>query len=304
MSTYNGEKYVAEQIQSILCQDDVDVQLLIRDDGSTDNTRAVIDKLAAEHSNISIVRGENVGFVKSFGELVHLALSCEADYYAFVDQDDIWMSNKLLTQCNALDAFDKDVPALSSCNSIYIDVNGNEQGLFHPIRPYYTKGNVIYIGTEQGCSMVFNRKCIELYDAYPPTITWHDRWMFLIAFFLGNVYYEHRPLFYYRIHGNNALGENKRPPKIFSKEWLKDKRDRWLSKKQKHQHAYMTEEFYNTFFEQLTIKDKKVIRHYLRYQDHLLDKLAFLFCPIYKTPYVHSFHKREQIFRQKLCNIV
>ena len=74
MSTYNGERFLKEQIDSILSQEGVDVRLLVRDDGSTDRTWEILEVYASGYRNIVITRGENVGFVKSFSALVRMAL--------------------------------------------------------------------------------------------------------------------------------------------------------------------------------------------------------------------------------------
>ena len=87
MSTYNGELFLKEQIDSILSQEGVDVRLLVRDDGSKDNTCSILSDYASAHQNIEWKACENVGFVKSFSALVKMAMTSEipADYYAFAD---------------------------------------------------------------------------------------------------------------------------------------------------------------------------------------------------------------------------
>lgn len=94
MSTYNGEKYLKEQIDSILSQEGVDVRLYIRDDGSSDRTTDILASYQ-EHKNVKIEKGNNLGFAKSF--LTALDECDEADYYAFSDQDDVWEKDKLST---------------------------------------------------------------------------------------------------------------------------------------------------------------------------------------------------------------
>ena len=92
MSTYNGEKYIEQQIKSILAQENVDVTLYIRDDGSFDNTVYCIKKF--QDKNINIIIGDNKGPCNSFLELVNL-VDDTYDYYAFSDQDDVWLPQKL-----------------------------------------------------------------------------------------------------------------------------------------------------------------------------------------------------------------
>ena len=93
MSTYNGEKYIREQIDSILHQKDVKVDIVVRDDGSKDNTQNILKNYSSKYKNIKWSQGDNVGPCKSFLELLYS--SGEYEYYAFADQDDYWYPNKL-----------------------------------------------------------------------------------------------------------------------------------------------------------------------------------------------------------------
>ena len=139
MSTYNGGRFLKEQIDSILSQEDVDVRLLVRDDGSKDNTCSILSEYASVHQNIEWKACENVGFVRSFSALVRMALESEiaADYYAFADQDDIWMSKKLITACSVLFSKDASKPNLFTSNSMQVDADGKELELFHIFGFYY-----------------------------------------------------------------------------------------------------------------------------------------------------------------------
>lgn len=96
MSTYNGEKYLREQLDSILAQTNVDVHITIRDDGSSDGTANILDEYQEKYLNkITVYSKGNVrkGYAKSFIELISLAIP-DADYYAFADQDDVWLPEK------------------------------------------------------------------------------------------------------------------------------------------------------------------------------------------------------------------
>ena len=86
LSTYNGEKYIKEQIDSILSQT-VPVHLLIRDDGSSDDTPYIIAKYAERYSNIELIRGRNLGFVGSFNSLISSEFAEKYEWIAFCDQD-------------------------------------------------------------------------------------------------------------------------------------------------------------------------------------------------------------------------
>lgn len=105
MSTYNGEKFVREQIQSIIFQkisEQYILELFVRDDGSTDTTPKIVDLIASQFADkISVVKDEsgNLGVKKSFIKLVE---NIDADFYFFADQDDIWLTDKVETMVNIL----------------------------------------------------------------------------------------------------------------------------------------------------------------------------------------------------------
>ena len=92
ISTYNGHLYLDEQLESLYQLEHSKIMIVIRDDGSDDQTQLIIEKWA-NILDISLTKGTNVGWRKSFMELIYN--SPESDYYAFCDQDDIWLPNKL-----------------------------------------------------------------------------------------------------------------------------------------------------------------------------------------------------------------
>lgn len=113
ISTYNGGAYIEEQLDSILAQNYSDYRIYIRDDGSRDDTLSVIEKYIRNHpceEPISLIRGENIGFCKSFFTL--LAEASEGDYWAFCDQDDVWYSDKLRLAVEWMEQQKQDIPLL------------------------------------------------------------------------------------------------------------------------------------------------------------------------------------------------
>ena len=288
MSTYNGERFLEEQLDSILSQEDVNVSLLVRDDGSKDNTCQILSDYALKHQNIELKLCENVGFVKSFSELVKMAvtLDIDADYYAFADQDDIWMPQKLAMACSVLAMKDNSKPNLFTSNSMQIDAEGRELELFHKgPEPKFRKGNVLVFGTEQGCSMVFNRKAVEIYSEHEPSLTWHDRWLYHICYFLGSVTYNHQPLFYYRRHEKNALANHKagslegEPSKI-----VRVYRILFVEPPVTN-HVEMAQEFYDHFASRLKKDDQKLFRRFIVCRRSLASKIYMLFSRHFIYPY-------------------
>lgn len=121
MSTYNGEKWLKEQIDSILASREVKVDILVRDDGSSDNTLSILN-LYKNNNRLNYYVGENIGPAQSFRDLVD---RCEFGYdaYAYADQDDIWSEKKLFYATEALEK--TDTPYLWECG---LRRFGNETG--------------------------------------------------------------------------------------------------------------------------------------------------------------------------------
>lgn len=303
MSTYNGEAYLKEQLDSILAQKGVEVNLLVRDDGSKDSTVQILQHYSDKYSNIRFYAGDNLGFIRSFSDLMKEALkdNLHSGFYAFADQDDIWVSDKLYTACTALMSKDATKPLLFTCNSMKIDSKGKELGLFHEGDiPVYQKGNVLVYGTEQGCSMTFNRKALEIYTTHEPEITYHDRWLFFICYYLGDITYEHRPLFYYRIHEGNALGKIEHKP---TKGWemVKDRLYFYFMAPPVTRHQEMATEFYNCFQSQMVKEDRMLFMKYISYRHNLMSKLYLMFNSSFQFPFGnHNSAQRRLLLFNKL----
>ena len=116
MSTYNGEKYIRMQLDSILGQTYENLCLLIRDDGSTDRTVSILEEYAKRDNRITYYTGKNIGVIQSFLELLRNS-SEEAGYYAFADQDDVWLPEKIGRAVEKIEAVQE--PALY-CSETYL----------------------------------------------------------------------------------------------------------------------------------------------------------------------------------------
>ena len=115
LASYNGEKFIAQQIESILNQDvDNPIQLFIRDDGSTDNTVSIIKEMAKKDGRITLIQSDNMGGVASFFALLKMAhnLPDEYEYFSLSDQDDVWDLDKLRIAVDAVKSKDPQIPVL------------------------------------------------------------------------------------------------------------------------------------------------------------------------------------------------
>ena len=207
LSAYNGEKYIAQQIDSILRQKEVCVFLLVRDDGSVDATAKILAAYAAAHSNIQIYMGENIGTQKSYFDLL-LHADDAMDYYAFSDQDDIWHPYKLQRAVQMLD-MQADIQTLLYAGNVVYASAGMEERKYvsRRLRRQPSFGNALVENICIGCTEVFNQHLLTLARTHPPQCEiLHDWWLYMTASCFGKVCFDKRASILYRQHGQNQIG--------------------------------------------------------------------------------------------------
>ncbi|MCR5416171.1 MAG: glycosyltransferase [Pseudobutyrivibrio sp.] len=233
MSTYNGHEYIIEQIESILAQDYTDFNLFVRDDGSSDNTLEILQKLATRDSRIKLVfdkvgqTNSNKGFGESFSIAIGQAMAQgDFSYFAFCDQDDYWEPTKLSHAVAAMENSDMKRPTLYASNYYICDSNLQVQGTFADSTPLknVTFENLFFEGVFPGFTIVINkvlaRKAFSHLDM--GDIYYHDKWVTLIAMGLnGKLMYDVTPLAKYRRHEGAASSTNLGPVKKLK--WRIDK---------------------------------------------------------------------------------
>ena len=206
MSAYNGEKYIREQVESILKQSEVEVHLLIRDDGSKDGTVEIL-KSYENYNNIEVYQGGNLGACQSFFDLMQHA-STEYSYYAFADQDDVWQKDKLKEAIRMMQG-EKEVPVLYCGSYQLTDSALHELPGRRASEKNISFGNALIESNCTGCTAVFNRKTLELAKRKIPKEAYmHDWWLYLMASAFGKVVYDETPHMMYRQHESNVLGGN------------------------------------------------------------------------------------------------
>lgn len=203
LSTYNGERYLEQLINSVLIQKNVNVDILVRDDGSIDNTLKILEKYKNKHFRIYF--GENLKPARSFLDLMKNA-PLEYDYYALCDQDDVWNADKLETAVKYLENIEK--PALYSCAVDITDKDLNHLRISRH-RNTFEKPlfDIMTFGTP-GCTFVFNKKLLKYLKQYIPKVcSMHDSWVSFVCLAVnGEFFYDNSAHIYYRQHDNNVLG--------------------------------------------------------------------------------------------------
>lgn len=205
MSTYNGENYIRDQLDSIFAQKDVKVKLLVRDDGSSDTTINIIKELSKE-KDIILYRSKNLGPAFSFLDLIRNAQLNfdDYDYYALSDQDDIWLPDKLQVATHKLTEENADL-YLGSLDA-FTGKDFTQHFVFQATK--HSDFEAMLRNNVAGCTMVFSKKVVERIAEYNPKyLEMHDSWLVRVCQYTGlKTIVDKEPHMRYRIHGDNTCG--------------------------------------------------------------------------------------------------
>ena len=206
LSSYNGEQFIREQIESILAQEDVDIELYVRDDGSSDSTTEILEEYQKQE-RLNWYTGDNLKPAQSFMNLIR-TVQTKAKYIALSDQDDYWLPDKLRTAIGILKNYPENKPALYYGNTKMVDQNLKEIKQ-EPVT-YVSKTmkqSVISSGCT-GCTLCMNRSLFDLLRLQPMRFTMiHDMWIHKLCIAIGGeLYFDYEPHILYRQHGSNQIG--------------------------------------------------------------------------------------------------
>ena len=221
LSAYNGSRHIAEQIESIRAQSLTEWKLIVRDDGSTDNTIEIVKSFAARDPRISLVSDAlgNIGPWASFAELLKIARDSRADYVFVSDQDDVWLPDKIETQLPLLERR-REQPALVHSDLKVVDENLKEihssfkefqrasYDANDPLRTLLIHNAVV------GCTIGVNRALLDFGLPIPDGV-WHDWWLALCAALTGSIESTRAPSVLYRQHAHNVVGGAEPPRRSF-----------------------------------------------------------------------------------------
>lgn len=228
LSTYNGEKYLSSQLDSLLAQSYKNIYIYIRDDGSTDATLSIINSYIAKYhqsNNPQIIlldnpQKENLGYMKSFWTL--LEKSAPADYYAFCDQDDFWLPDKVKLGIQALEKEDPNRPLLYSSSFTYCDEKMNIMGNPIPMSTPVSFEKTLFYTPAFGFTIIINEtlRKIALSSSSLENIP-HDGWCQKIAASMGKFIYDPISSAKYRRHSSTVTYANASRLQLFTK-WIKN----------------------------------------------------------------------------------
>jgi glycosyltransferase involved in cell wall biosynthesis len=267
LSTYNGVKYIDEQMESLLAQHEVDVQINIRDDGSSEGTVQKLSEYAESHPDqIRFIEGKNLGVIGSFFELMRQTEPVY-DYYAFCDQDDVWKPEKLIRAITKLQLRQSNVPLMYCSSTQMVDQDLNNLDVWPTLPPKpLSMYNAMVENCCVGCTMVLNPITFEQIRGSIPSdlkqVIMHDRWIYLYVSTFGEVIFDEKPMILYRQHQENVLGGS-------SEGWLikwKSRLKRLLSEGS-FRLSRQASCFLETYKDQLSAQQKDDIQRFLNHLD-------------------------------------
>lgn len=278
LSTYNGEKYITQQLDSILAQKNVQVRLYIRDDGSSDRTISILKEYKKKFTNVYLYLEKNIGCIDSFFRLIDYVNRDErrGKYYAFCDQDDVWDDDKLYAAISALDAMaDLNIPALYCSNLEIVDSELHFKGLMYKGSVKPLKGRSLVHNICTGCTMVMNQRLVDEHLSIPrlKEFVMHDWYFYNLAVYTGKVIFDPIPHIKYRQHDANVIGANTKS--LISK----GKNLIWGLKKAENEHYRGSQAYalHAMFSGLINDKDLKNIKLVATYRKSLKSKIKLLF---------------------------
>ncbi|MCU6733090.1 glycosyltransferase [Diplocloster agilis] len=291
MSTYNGERFLKAQIDSILEQKYVQVTLKIRDDGSSDRTPDIIKSYGKQYDNICYDLGDNIGFRKSFFDtLIHS--EDQYDYYAFADQDDVWDTEKLYQAVTCLEKESNELKLYASGLRV-VDENLNfmYNNRFKGIRITY--GSALTRQRLAGCTMVFSAALFRLCGRFHITekmgnLFSHDAAVYYICLACGGtVVFEPDGYINFRRHsgtvtehGKGLLGRISSVTNIFGK-----------FKNRRYRQVQMLFQFYE---DRMPESIKNTSNRILNYRSSFIKTISLMFfreldCGIFSVDFINKF---------------
>lgn len=212
VATYNGEKYIKEQLDSILCQLNAEDEIIVSDDGSTDETLDIIERFNDSRIKVFKYRQNEQNLANHYkvtANFQNALMQAKGDYIFLSDQDDIWLPNKVekIMQFLQQDNF-------VHSNAVIADENLNKIGEMNDCRPY-KKGfwKNLYKSSYLGCTCAFSKKIKNYVLPFPAKLIGQDYWIGLLSELKFNVVYIQEPLILYRRHDSNVSNPNEKSVK-------------------------------------------------------------------------------------------
>ena len=236
LATFNGEKYLKDQLDSILNQTYKDFKLIVSDDCSTDSTKSILEEYKKKDDRIEIYYQEqNLGVVENFEFLLK---KVETKYFMFADQDDIWKEEKIEKSVKKMDETNSDLvysdlEVVNEKLEVTYESYWKLKGIYDKIKKYNNFESLYLNNFVTGCTIIAKSEWIKKVLPLPKTSKYvlHDYWLALIISETGRITYIEEPLMKYRQHKNNNIGSKKKSEEMKS---LDEIRELFIEVKKEH----------------------------------------------------------------------
>lgn len=284
LSVYNGEPYLEPLLESLLRQDHRDLSILVRDDGSADRSVSILARFARD-PRLRFYEGPHAGVTASFFDLLERA-DTHAQRFAFCDQDDIWLPDKVTRAIERLDAEPNDVPVLYCGRQIVVDRSLRHLGLSKPFRRPPSLSNALVENIAAGCTIVLNVRARAILLGRRPTCdVLHDAWAYLAVSAFGRVVFDDRPMVMYRQHGGNLVGYWRHPLTRLRQ-----------FRRNRHRLSRLALDFHRLFGADLSGEAKAVVERFLRHRDSWHSTVRYALRPdVYRQTPLHNLLLRVAI---------
>ena len=300
LATFNGERLISEQIDSILNQTYTNWNLIIRDDGSTDNTIMIIKDYINKHPHkIKLIEDEkrNLGSSKNFSELLNYSKS---EYIMFCDQDDVWLPDKIRLSLEKIveleNAFGREKPLLVFNDLFVVDdslkIISDSFWRLKKRKPQNTSLNRLIVqNVITGCAMIINKMLLELSMPIAKSAMMHDWWMGLVASSYGEIGYIRAPLIYYRQHSSNVIGANRKSVKQFLKKIATGRFDKRIFREHIQRVFDQADSFLAAYKDSLPLDKHKIVQNFvsLRHSGFWTRKYKILRYDFYCSSAIDNF---------------
>lgn len=269
LATYNGARYLREQLESIEKQTLPIACITVRDDGSTDGSDVLVHEWAESRPSVRQVQGPRLGAANSFFTLLD---SCgdECDYFAFADQDDVWLPDKIERAVSSLGRHSTEEPAMYCSRVEYVDESLGHIG-YSQIPKKVDFANALVENIARGCTVVLNHSARSLLSRRIPQETiMHDWWCYLVVSALGNVVFDEWPSVKYRQHGCNVVGGTSSRIELFRRGIT-----RFVGSSPRVLLSDQAIEFHRCFGDSLTQQKRRILDRFLTVRGNLWARLYY-----------------------------
>jgi glycosyltransferase involved in cell wall biosynthesis len=275
LSSFNGARYLREQLDSLLGQSYPNLLIQVRDDGSSDGTRAILQDYAAQHANIRVDFGERLGIASSFFQLLEHAAD-GSEYFAFCDQDDVWYPDKIERAVSRLSALKPGIPALYCSRLEYVDADLNHLRFSRIPGRGLSFGSALVENSATGCTVVMNRAARDLIVRAPPGhCIMHDWWCYLVVAAFGVVIYDESPGLKYRLHAGNDTGA----AVSFVDDFARRARRFWTNRHDSFRIHAQARAFAQLYADRLATDKRRLLDRFLASKRSGVDRIRFALSP-------------------------